>query len=758
MALKELSNNTVLYHAGDALQSLDILMKGSVRLILPEGEIELIKGDVIGVADLLENAHSFTYQTSADAAIISYPYTNGSSLSDLIEKNPDASTFFVNSMCKQICAILDQQILAQCNSNNLFHYLCESANHYKELCQNFSIAYKSLPGLDTLEPLVLEDSMEPWVIHYYESIRDFDAAKRKALFYKNVDFSVGFLLKASQDFLLSLHICQNIYQYNSDISNLLLNEEKLDYFDLFTDLYYRIAPTGNDVSSVHDTISKLMIYIGSHSVVDNALCELRINEYKNKLIELKKKEQEPVTANPDSQARSLNLINSLDVILNYGKCPEERAAKFKKAISQYGNVLDKNATDDAIQKLRRSITASFYEIYSDVFFVSVEDPAIPTIIKMFLYFGYVDETIAGEEAANYLYSIADSITANGSGGVYTLYHWLVAIYEGVKEPSRNEFDTDYTGYVHELKVNGKISTIQEAAMLRDNHEKVLYELQNMFPTVNKITFGRVSTYCPIFSEQNVLKSIDSTLIDTKTVTDCITQLVSMDYSAFYRETLYTNMDYNLPKEYIHVEILPDIILMPNIGTRGVLWQEIEGKRRSTPSRMMLSILCLSDLYHSIIRLTADFRWEMCKRIQGARWNDVSEHSITSDYCDYIQFYKKNLDLSTDAKEKIKNNLIKAKNSFKESFIKDYMDWILFEGTGAPRMNKVVRKILFTYCPFALETRNYLKNNPLYGEALQYYELKSSQKLHHLNLIVKRIEGSGHALPRELQEELEFLQR
>ena len=39
-----------------------------------------------------------------------------------------------------------------------------------------------------------------------------------------------------------------------------------------------------------------------------------------------------------------------------------------------------------------------------------------------------------------------------------------------------------------------------------------------------------------------------------------------------------------------------------------------------------------------------------------RWNDITEPSLTSEYCDYIQFYRKNHDLSAEAKEKIKNAL------------------------------------------------------------------------------------------------------
>ena len=38
--------------------------------------------------------------------------------------------------------------------------------------------------------------------------------------------------------------------------------------------------------------------------------------------------------------------------------------------------------------------------------------------------------------------------------------------------------------------------------------------------------------------------------------------------------------------------------------------------------------------------------------------------------DYVQYYKKNHDLSPEAKEKLKNALWKAKNNYREVFVKD----------------------------------------------------------------------------------------
>ena len=220
--------------------------------------------------------------------------------------------------------------------------------------------------------------------------------------------------------------------------------------------------------------------------------------------------------------------------------------------------------------------------------------------------------------------------------------------------------------------------------------------------------------------------------------------------------MQTAPEQGVQKEFINVEILPDFILMPNVGIRGVMWQEIEGKRRTTPARMMSSIFQLEDLSLILIRLTGEFRWEMCKRVQGARWNDVSERSLTSEYFDYIQFYKKNQELSTDAKEKIKTDMGRAKNSFKEMFIMDYTTWILFESNGSPRMNKIARNILYSYCTFTAAIREKLKANPMYREISERYEIRMGQKRHRLENLCQKLRSTGKPIPEEIEQERQFL--
>ena len=150
-----------------------------------------------------------------------------------------------------------------------------------------------------------------------------------------------------------------------------------------------------------------------------------------------------------------------------------------------------------------------------------------------------------------------------------------------------------------------------------------------------------------------------------------------------------------------------------------------------------------------------FRWEMCRKEQGARWNDIREMSLTSEYYDYVQYYKKNHDLSPEAKEKLKNALWKAKNNYREVFVKDYQVWIKYEAKGSFRMNRVARGILFRYCPFVKEIRDSLKVSPMYQEMIQKYDIIIGREKRHVALFEDKYRKAGGELTEEMIVNKEF---
>ncbi len=751
MAVKEFPAGTQLIQSEQNQTGLHVIAKGSVCASYPGGTFYLKKGDVIGVCEIFFGSHFITYETEEPTGIASYPCT-AAQLSLLMSKSVDLANMIVSSLFRQFREIYDQYELMRFDCENIYHFLMDRYEEYKSFCVKHGFTPRALPDMEDLTPLTLEEDLEGWLDGYYEQMT-LMVTQKSSKFHKP-DFLAGVVLKADLDIHRIISICRVFYDYKAEIASLLMNENHLDFFDLYASLLYKIGANDTDSTTVSAAISTIMIQLEDLPSIDREMYQQRADEYRTRLENLGERSDEESTASMDEVA---DIEHSMETILSYAEVDVETAAAFRESVDKFAKMTDKNASDDAARKLRMTITKQFYVIYEKAFVKSLKDTAsIPKVVRMFFNFGYIDENLAGPENASYLYSIIDKIPSDPKRKVYTAYEWFTAIYKGEKVPSRNEFDSDFPTFLREQKMTGNITAEDEARMLNDPLEQVLFEIRNMFPTVNKITFGRVLSFCPIFSEHNVLKELDGTLVSAEKVEESFQKIRDIDFSAYYRDVIYTNPDIGIGKETVGVEVLPDIILMPNVGTRGIAWQEIEGRKRTTPARMMVSIFQLEDLTNILVRLTGDFRWEMCKRVQGARWNDISEASLTSEYFDYIQFYRKNHELSADAKDKIKLNMKKAKNSYKEMFIMDYEAWILYEGAGSPRLNKVSRNIIFTYCPFSKAIRTKLMANPLYKETMGRYDIKLSQKLHHYDNVFQKLKNTGTPIPQELQMQRDYL--
>lgn len=753
LSIKE---GTLIYQADTPLTHIACIIKGSISASRSYEEYTLHAGDVIGITDLCRGSHNFTYQAKEDSVIISYPLKDMTKLSKLLGENSTLAKCALSSSIRQICTMVDSCIFKQYECSNLYSFLENSYKEYKELCKALVVPAKTLPAMEEVSPYQASASLEPWMSGYYEDLKEMQQSHDIDAFLQHPAFLSGFLMKNSSDAQQILACIDEVEVYMSDYSTLLLNEDKLDFFDLYTSLYYRTLKDGKDNLSLSSTISTFIIHIQSTASIDSELARQRIDTYKEQ-------QQSLIQEIESGQLKSGETYNiptlehSLDTILDYSGCSQETSLSFQRTLAEYKKVIDKNSTEADVKKLRLDLTEQFYEIYEKAFFHSLEEESIPTVVKMFFLFGYVDEELAGSEYSSYLYSIADSFKGSERLGVYTIYEWLKAIYTGKKEPRRNEFDVDYQSYVHELLVNKQITKQQEQTLLQDQKQKLLFEIKNLFPLTNKLTFGRIATFCPVFSEHNVIKDLEDALNTPDKLRHILEDIRTYDYSAFYRDELFFDSTTGV-KETIQTEILPDIILMPNVGTRGIMWQEIEGKRRLSPATFVLPVFLLENPDRILIRLTGEFRYEMCKRTQGTRWNDVSDPSLTSEYCDYVQFYRKNSDLSPDAKEKLKLALTKARNSYKEMFVMDYLSWILFEAKGSPRLNKVARRILFTYCPFPNDIRAKLSANPLYREIMERWSIKQAQKKHKFENVCKKIAAQKKEVPDLLLKQQEFLNR
>ena len=747
MEKKQFNEGTVLAEVGQPIDKLYLILEGNVTATFEWGdEMGMQKGQVIGIAGLCHGHYRYTAKCATKVIAAVYPYA-GEEITTLLKRHPETRNYFTASITRQLLELTTRYKQKKEECNLLFNTFNETYNYYVKLCEGNGISVRSLPHQEDLEEFHVDYDLEPWAEGFHKTLYSL-ISKAPDPGKISLEFFGGYIIKMGRSIFNLVSISKQVTEYRANIFEMFINEERLDLFELVSAAFLRVYVLADKTKPKTDKMDELINLIRK-CAGENPVYEERISEYEKRLLDTS---QGKASASEDkSLEQSADLRDSIGVIMEYVGYPDEEGDIFKKELQLYKKTSNKSSTEDVDRKRRMVLSKHFYQMYNEAVLRSLDDENIPRIVKMFLNFGYVDEELAGVDNAAYLYNIVEHIPTNPGKQVFTFYQWLQEIYKGHRAPCRNEFDNDYFDYINELKRNHKISPAEANAMTTDTRKMVIYEMENLLPSANKVTNGRITTFCPVFSEHNILKSLKQMMLSADILEDAIGDIVRKDFGAFCRESVFSAPENGIQKEMITTSVLPDVILLPNVGSRGIMWQEIEGKKRGTPGRFMLSLFQAEDLTKILSRLVAEFRWEMCKRIQGARWNDASERSLTSDYSDYIASYRKNNDLSSDVKEKIKNDLGKCKNRTKEMFILDYYAWLQFESNGSPRLNKVVRAILFAYCPFSREIREKLKINPFYTETVERYETKLKNSLRYYDNLAKSLRNKGHEMPPEVIE-------
>jgi len=746
--------NTEIITAGSPNNTLYLIAEGSVNATTGGRKFLLKKGDIVGIFDVTLPTYQCSYISAEKCQLIPYTFQDLNMLLQLFEKNADLRRLLIMSLTKNICKLITEYQASYDRCREIYRYIGYMINQYQKACTEMSLTSKSLPFMENYQAEWEQNSLPFFLEDYYTSMHKI---LTQAQYDVSASFLFGFFEKSSDDIQLIFSCFSKNSEVRERLCSYLINEDYLDVFDLYSNLYFRVKTAGlqNNVATV--ALKDMTEHMHKIPQIDTVLVTKRIDAFKQQdaLTSVKENTEEAVSA--DDEKIKGELMSSFNTIMDYADTLPVAASEFRTLLDEFKKVSDRNATDKNVDTLRRRITKTFYILYNDIIHNAIKSDDIPVIVKMFLYFGYIDPELCGYHNAIALYKLAENFHGNKELGVYTFLEWLKEIYAGNKQPSRNEFEMDYTAYVRNMKRERKIDKTVEAEMLNDVSAKVVYELQNLFPTVNKITFGRLYTFCPILLEENILRPLDELLVTSEKVDDVLDQITNMDYSAFYHDSMFEEPSLNF-KETLRLDIRPDVILMPNIGVKGIMWQEIEGMTRTTPARMILSVFHMENLTKTFIRMTGEFRWEMCKRTQGARWNDLSYHSLTSEYCDYIQFFAKNRDLSYEAKDKIKTTLKRCKNSFREMFIQDYITYMMYESTASCRLNKVARTILFRYCPFSKEVREVIRSNTIFHECLDKHRLRTAQETHHINQLITRYHNTGKPVPDEIQAQLELIDK
>lgn len=701
MGLVELKKGQVLHKAGrDIVEDLEIVVKGNIRISTDNSSIVAGIGGFLGLAEKPREYYIYTYTALDDVSVYSYPYEDISDIYRIVRTNP------------KICAALTAQCMH--NASDMLeiaaHEFDSARNAFDELTEDFeaypltsvraNVRQENFPEMGNIIPPDEWAIMAEWEMEGVKALAANEDRMRKFCYGISPEVAMVFVMRA-------YHAMQ----------------------------------------AVSDEVRRISQY------------RTELNSRTSRFVTAMRKARELAEAAERGEGGAVSIHNALETILEYARADEKSTEKFRKAVQEFKETPGRYDSSDETRVLRRNVASEFYNIYNAAFQRSMEEPGdIPPEVEMFFMFGFVDEELAGEANTKALYEIMKTYRPDPRGKVLTIYEWLQKIYRKELEPSRNEFDEDYPTALRTLKLSGEINEKQMEAMYKDPGERLAFEIKNLLTLGNRMTFGRISMFVPVFDEQNVLRALDASYVTADRIHEFYEWIRSVDYSVFCRQGVFSNPEIGINQVFVDDDVTPYMILMPNMGSRASLWQEIEGKKRSTPGRLIVSIFHTETLNDVLTRLCGEFRWEMCKTEQGVHWNDVSDPSLTAMYCDYLQFFKKNHVLSTEMKEKLRTQLQKYNNNYKNVFISDYMCYIKYEANGSPRLNKVARDILFEYCTFSKEYREKLLDNPQYTELINRFNARTGNQSKPLQNLIRRLQNEEIPVPEELKRQLEFYKK
>lgn len=758
MATVKVQKNQIIAKQKDKVKKWYIVLEGSVVQRNSYARIVLGKDSVIGISE--NDRYLCDYIAVTDAVLAVFPFESADDLVAAIHGQASMRSTLLRAALNQRQMLL-KTYAGFHNLVRQFHSFVENEySDYTSFCTKYHLEEQNFNRIESFKPLEMVHRAENWEVNNSASLTQGYLEEYLQLMQKDDSLCIGAIMETCYQTRRVTQGIIEMVEYLSYHRDILLAESGKDIFALYFDLLQQARNKNYDIKPLKDNMDRMAEVVKKLGIYDEKLVTARIGTYSSMDFAAtgaayatpEETEDEEDWEDEDGGTGEDCLVH----ILSYAGCEESEIEEIRTLIQQYQNLPDIMSTEAEAYGLRKRLTQMFYDIYQKVFMkvVKNEDELTP-ILEMFLNFGFMDVQMAGEENANILYDLTEHLDVCKSEHVYTIYRWLKSVYDGKNEPSKNEFDMDYPAYLADMRKNGNITQEQQKTLMNNREYKVKYEMQNMFMSGNRITYGKISTFCPILGEYDLINAIDKMLVTAQKLEEAIDKVRAIDFSVFYREVQFSDPDKGINREIIMKEIMPDIILMPNAGTRAQMWQETAGVKRDTSARFMFPIFTAVDIDDMMIDTMGRYRWEICRKIQGVHWNDIREKSLTAEYCDYLQFYRKNHELSPEAKEKVKSALLRGRNNYREVFVKDYQSWIKYESKGSYRLNKVTREILINYCPFSKTIREDLKSNPMYQTSLHKFHVNNVKKIQRIQGVYDKYQKAGGKITQELVDNLDY---
>jgi hypothetical protein len=593
------------------------------------------------------------------------------------------------------------------------------------------------------------------------------------------------------DITILIQICEkfsNAFETLEDliedaVSKLHQNLELLASKDSFLDKYFMVLDLIESgvsdekpevliplIEKFSDNVSKALLayrnlflkeYSGispNYEAFQQKISRLSSNMSTNSQESLESVSASAISVGVDISTMKKELENSAQKILAFAKIPQEQIKEFNALMIKIKSMKNPLDSDNDARKIRKNITKTYWDAYNISLLRYLETNNVPKPVEMMLNFGFMDETMLEPSQLVFLYTYKDE-TRSKKVPVHIGPEWLKQVYAKQVPTSLDELGQTFFDKIKNDFKDRVFKKESDVPPDIDNGEaRLKYELNAMYQPNVRLTTGNPATYLPILTKYQITLPLEKCIVTREALENAIQEILAIDYTCFNREIVFNDESSGIRKELVQRSITPDFIIVPSLGTKIMMWQDLSILRGSgskdSRGRIILPLFVNGDLKTLLLEAVAAFRWELTKNILGPDWNNVGIPSITSEYMDYIQFYKKSKDLSIEAKEKITTEFKRFRTD-RDKFVNDYLLWIKYESEGVQRLNRIVRNIFYKHIPFHKTIRDKVAKLPAYADMHNRFTNIRNRQYKEFEAKYKKYMDPNGKLHPVLQENLDF---
>ena len=762
----EFKPEETIFKEGAEVSFLGIIAEGEIKVRTTYGLLALGVGDVIGICDIWLGTYGYDYIAAVKTKVCMYAFNGANLMRPVFGGEKKYIAVSVLSAIRFLKQQSNLQNRWYQRSKRAYGKLKVSYEKYKNYSAKYSIESKDLDDIENLESEYAFYTPDAYIEEVVSELSLLNLEQITGVFGSAPYFAMSFLKQVEENSHSMAVFAEKSMLFYKKTGQMFFGNNRETLYTGYYEMALNIRDIDGDIQPVVTELESILVmaqameaefkeapgvtFLSPVEKIRDAIGVLQTSVRTEEAIMIT---DYTVNEMVEAQDAFANLTKKL---LDFAGISGEQKEEFMAGLTSF-RMLTKSQfrAPDAMKRIHEFETL-FYELYEAVF-KKKEAEGAPLWVDLFLDYGIMSDTDFNQEDRVRIYDLVKHRSYEGEYNVYTISQWLHLIYTGQREPSRDELGRDYKDFLQEFKKKKSISFEEEQEYNNDMMRKVRFEIKNFFRPNNRIVYSSNATFCPYLTGEELTGNLENCILSYEKLAKTLDEIRKVDFSLFYREYSYFDAGGQVKSLRLMTEVLPDIILIPHVGYRASMWQEIEGRKRVSPARFALPLYPQGDLKEMLLNIVARYRWEFCRTEQGVRWNDIGERSLTSEYYDYIQFYRKNNDLSDVAKQKIKEKIVRFRNNTADIFISDYMMWIKYEAEGANRLNKVCRNIMAEYCLFSKEKREYLKQNPTLNEVLSRMENKRTKKETEFSRYLLSLEKKGIAPSQELKEHLKFLQ-